>query len=426
MTRAIDRSEVTFKQEHDGAPPAAAESHAAAHHNGHDPHLAHHYATPSQQYEASKFGMWLFLGTELLFFGGLFVLYAVYRGNNPEMFAYGAQYMSSTLGAINTAVLILSSMTMAFAVRYAQLGRKNALAMTLGLTLLGGGIFMGIKYVEYEHKISHGLVWGINFYGTEQTAVAAAPDPDFQPAPVAPAAGDADKGRGLWMNTCIACHGDRGQGMPGQAFDIRDSPFIQDSSDGDLLAFIKQGRMGFDPASRTGIQMPPKGGNPRLNDDDLRDIIAYIRTLEPPAAAAPLTEETDGEAATAAPAEPEHRMDIRLMRSSIPPAEIGPRGLAAPYNGEALPPAPDTLLHPSIDPDRPANAHMFFGIYYMMTGLHGIHVLAGMGLIGWLLLGTLRGRYCDGYFTPIENTGLFWHLVDLIWIFLFPLFYLIH
>jgi cytochrome c oxidase subunit 3 len=79
-----------------------------------------------------------------------------------------------------------------------------------------------------------------------------------------------------------------------------------------------------------------------------------------------------------------------------------------------------------LDPEMPANTHQFFAIYYLMTGLHGIHVLIGVGVIGWLLWGSLKGRYGSDYYTPVDLVGLYWHVVDLVWIFLFPLFYLIH
>jgi cytochrome c oxidase subunit 3 len=72
-----------------------------------------------------------------------------------------------------------------------------------------------------------------------------------------------------------------------------------------------------------------------------------------------------------------------------------------------------------------ANPHIFFSIYFMMTGLHGIHVIAGMIAIGWVLRKTIRGQFSSEYYTPMEMTGLYWHLVDMIWIFLFPLLYLI-
>jgi cytochrome c oxidase subunit 3 len=79
-----------------------------------------------------------------------------------------------------------------------------------------------------------------------------------------------------------------------------------------------------------------------------------------------------------------------------------------------------------LDPALPPNTHRFFAIYYIMTGLHGIHVVIGVGVIGWLLIGSLRGRYNSDYYAPVDFVGLYWHVVDLVWIFLFPLFYLIH
>jgi len=82
-------------------------------------------------------------------------------------------------------------------------------------------------------------------------------------------------------------------------------------------------------------------------------------------------------------------------------------------------------LHPLKDPNRPTNAHMFFNIYFMMTGLHGIHVFVGIIMLSWLLVLSLKGRFGPEYFTPVDLGGLYWHIVDLIWIFLFPLFYLI-
>ncbi len=80
---------------------------------------------------------------------------------------------------------------------------------------------------------------------------------------------------------------------------------------------------------------------------------------------------------------------------------------------------------PRYDADRPANAHVFFGMYFLMTGLHGLHVIAGMVVITWLLVRSLKGHFSPGYFTPVDLGALYWHIVDLIWIFLFPLLYLI-
>src|SRR5687768_15511088 len=102
--------------------------HDAAHdHHAHPPHLAHHFDTPEQQFDSGKLGMWTFLATEILMFGGLFCAYAVYRYNHPDVFRYGEHHVDTRWGAINTIILLTSSLTMAMGVRYAQLGRKNLL-----------------------------------------------------------------------------------------------------------------------------------------------------------------------------------------------------------------------------------------------------------------------------------------------------------
>src|SRR5258707_14554731 len=126
---------------------AVAEPHAGEQGNHHDPNLAHHFDTPDQQYTSGKLGMWMFLGTEVLMFGGLFCAYAVYRHNHPEVFEYAHQYLDKNLGALNTIILITSSLTMAWGVRAAQMGKKGLLVALLALTILGGAGFMVVKTV---------------------------------------------------------------------------------------------------------------------------------------------------------------------------------------------------------------------------------------------------------------------------------------
>lgn len=213
------------------------------HHSASHPvHLAHHFADSEQQRESAKLGMWLFLLTEVLMFGGLFCTYAIFRSWNPEMFHNAHVHLNVFMGGLNTVVLITSSLTMALAIRFMQLGQKRKTMISLALTLGLAATFMVIKYFEYMHKI------------------------------------------------------DLGQ-LPGNLYTF------------------------------TGIE----GNNP----------------------------------------------------------------------------------------------HIFFGIYFLMTGLHGLHVFGGMCVISWLMFKTSRNAFSSEYYTPLELTGLFWHLVDLIWIFLFPLFYLI-
>ncbi len=208
----------------------------------HPTYLQHHFADSEQQMDAAKTGMWIFLLTEILTFGGLFVAYGIFRAWNPHMFYLAHKALNQSLGALNTIVLITSSLTMALSIWSMQNDKRKQTIIFLIATVVLAGTFMVVKYFEYSHKFHLGQ-------------------------------------------------------LPGKFY------------------------------TYTGIE----GSNP----------------------------------------------------------------------------------------------HIFFSIYFMMTGLHGIHVLIGMGLIVWLIIRTSKGHFSSAYYTPIEITGLFWHLVDMIWIFLFPLLYLI-
>lgn len=204
--------------------------------------LAHHFDDLEQQTEASTLGMWVFLITEILFFGGLFVGYAVYRSSYPEAFASGSHHLDVLLGTINTAVLIGSSLTMALAVHAAQQGQRQTLVVFLLGTIVLGLVFLGIKGVEYAHKFEESLV-------------------------------------------------------PGSMFQYE-----------------------------------------------------------------------------------------------------------GPYAHQA---------------------QLFFSFYFSMTGMHALHMVIGVGVLAVLTLLAWRGRFSARYYAPVEVTGLYWHFVDIVWIFLFPLLYLI-
>lgn len=208
----------------------------------HPSHLQHHFVDAEQQFDAAKAGMWIFLVTEVLFFGGLFAAYIIYRAWFPELFTLASEELNTLWGGVNTLVLIGSSLTVAMAIKSAQLNQKKAIVINLGITIALACIFMVIKYFEYTHKFELGI-------------------------------------------------------FPGEFYTFE------------------------------GIDHP--------------------------------------------------------------------------------------------------KANIFFSLYYMMTGLHGIHVLVGIGLMIWLIIKANKGAYDSEYYTPVEITGLYWHLVDIIWIFLFPLFYLI-
>ena len=300
------------------------------HHEEHPAHLQHHFETPVQQFDSAKLGMWLFLATEILLFGGLFCAYAVYRANHPEVFLWARHLLDTKLGAINTVILLTSSLTMAWAVRCSQLGQRRLLVLLLALTLLGGFGFLGIKYVEYSSKYRHGLLWGKEFK----------PDPHY-----------------------IAERFGLPEGDPG-------AETHEPASAGD-----------------THDTEPASGGAP----------------------AAPAGPAATGDGNPAA------KSRFAVERSTIRPGSTAPAGRARtePQTGHAVGPQPEKV-------------HVFFSIYFLMTGLHGLHVLAGMAVLTWLLVRSIKGHFGPSYFTPVDLGGLYWHLVDLIWIFLFPLLYLIH
>jgi cytochrome c oxidase subunit 3 len=206
------------------------------------PGLQHQFESLGQQKEASTLGMWVFLVTEILFFGGLFLAYTIYRSQYARGFALASHHMDILLGTVNTAVLICSSLTMAMAVHSAATGRRKFLVGSLAATMLLGAAFLGIKAVEYTEHIRHHL-------------------------------------------------------FPGPGFHY--------------------------------------GG-------------------------------------------PESR-----------------------------------------------SAEIFFSLYFAMTGLHALHMVIGIGLLSVLFVLARRGRFVPEYYSPVEMCGLYWHFVDIVWIFLFPLLYLI-
>lgn len=376
-----------------------------------DSHLAHHFDNPRQQFSAGKLGMWLFIATELLMFGGLFCLYAINRRNHPEIFEWGSQYLDRNWGFINTLVLIFSSFTMALAVRAAACSQQRQLVLFLTLTLICAVDFMAVKYLEYSHKFHDHLVWGEGFYQGEHATVAGS-------GPIVIEPGDPEHGGKLFGATCAACHGRDAAGLPKLGPSLHESTFISSLNDSGVVAFLKVGRATDDPRNTTGLVMPAKGGNPLLSDQDLADIASLLRTFQEAGGA--VVADTGQEAALAAAAVDEEEGPVE--RSVIPVAAAGPVGfapLAIAANKREF-----EVTRPPTELPMPPNAHIFFALYFCMTGLHGIHVLVGIAVILWLRARAVRGDFSGAYYTPVDFVGLYWHVVDMIWIFLFPLFYL--
>ncbi len=229
-----------------------AEGVAIDHETSH-PALQHHFENMEQQREAGTLGMWVFLVTEIMFFGGMFFAYTLYRNLYPEAFASASNHLDLTLGTINTVVLILSSFTMALAVYFAQTGKRRGQIIGLILTLVLGLTFLGIKAVEYHEKYVDRLI--------------------------------------------------PGKLIPNRPFD-----------------------------------------------------------------------------------------------------------------------AGSVHLLPGADAK---NVEMFYWIYFAMTGMHAVHMIIGAGILSVILFFAWRGKYGPEYHAPVEITGLYWHFVDIVWIFLFPLLYLL-
>jgi len=133
--------------------------------------LQHHFSDTVQQMESARLGMWLFLLTEILLFGGLFCFYAIYRAWYPEMFVNAHQYLDVTMGAVNTVVLITSSVTIALAIRSIQLNKRKTTLTLLVVTIILAVVFLVIKYFEYSHKFHLGQLPGkfYTFEGIEGT-----------------------------------------------------------------------------------------------------------------------------------------------------------------------------------------------------------------------------------------------------------------
>jgi cytochrome c oxidase subunit 3 len=334
------------------------------------------------------------------------------------------------MGAINTVVLLVSSLTAAWAVRNAQLGQRTLLIANILITIGCACTFMCVKYFEYSHKFHDGLLWGKHFNPKEEAweleifkhkhpeafelaeklrelekaapaAVAATPAPaetvapttEASAAPARPAAPPPEAG------AAAAAHPPEderaGPGAEAQATAKKHTgKTVPEGSNADPSTLDAEQKA---PPAETAAAPPEAAGTPAAE------------------AAAP----TAGAVAAAAAGAPERSAAAEAMElvSKASPAALKPL-VDAGIIGE--PSRGVTTV------GRPRNTHIFFGIYFFMTGLHGFHVLAGIGVWIWMLVRAVKNHFGASYFGPIDYAALYWHLVDLIWIYLFPLLYLIH
>ena len=402
-------------KEHDQAGHDASHEHGEVY-----PYTPHHFHEAQQHFDSGKMGVWLFLVTEILFFAGLFCAYTIFRGLHPEIFYWAHFYLDTFWGALNTVVLILSSFTAAWAVRNAQLGEKKLLKMNIVITIVGALIFMGVKSVEYSHKFHDGLLPAAHFEPKHE--VWETPSFKEQHPESAAAAEDIIAGLEARKNKQAA---------------VRDEVIHRN----DALALVpvqNNGDAALAPVSKTAVAPTAAPAAEAAADAkaeeskaaDAEEKIAeagegsMVGILKADAAqeaekAAEAEAAPEKVAAAKAPAAPELTDDEWLSRkiAALTYEERHPLDRAGVIRDSGGGP---------VEFARPDKAGIFFSIYFFMTGLHGFHVVVGIGLWIWMLTIVNRRKMGKKYFGPIEFTALYWHLVDLIWIYLFPMLYLIH
>jgi cytochrome c oxidase subunit 3 len=352
------------------AAPNATLEHADGHHE-HPAWLAHHFDDAEQQYDSGKLGMWLFLVTEVLFFSGMFCAYSLYRNRNPEVFEFCSAFLNEKLGAINTGVLLFSSLTMAWAVRAAQLRQHRILTGMLGATLGCAAIFLGVKAVEYSHKWEIGLLPG-KFYQAQ--------------LPHAPGEHAAHVGYLQYLMVVPLILTIVFLAYYIYAWMLRSTFHLRIA--GPLLV----AGMCFFAGVGLGV---------------------YLESAEEKSKAAAGEVAHQGEHAGHGHG---HEHEDHHHTAVSPPT--------APPQNDVLVDA-EELNTPDANVNQKGMAGLFFSIYYCMTGIHAIHIIGGMVVITWLIVKAARLEFHEEYFGPVDNVGLYWHLVDFIWIYLFPLLYLI-
>ena len=372
------------------APPASPAHGGDGHHGdvpmmvGHDgqmhpSNLQHFFVSSEQQFEASKLGMWLFLATELLLFGGMFVAYGIFRVQYPELFEAASLQLDTVLGAANTLVLLLSSLTMAWAIRGAQMDNRKVLIGNLVATIALASFFLGVKYFEYSHNSTRASTRA----STSSCAATRRPCRSWTasrrrrrcsrraPTTRCTTPRPSSRTRAPWSRPrgrSPARTRRRHRAAPPASRSTRPGP----------------GRRTFPPDRRRSLAAGPERGGAGIGG-------AVERAAQGEAQRAALA--TGAADQSAAGLETEH--------GDVDRAE-----------------AKEAIFH-----DR--RAGIFFSIYYMITGVHAIHIIIGIIAIGFLTVFSAKGKYSSVWYTPVENVGLYWHIVDIIWIFAFPLLYLI-
>ena len=370
------------------------------HDHDHPSFLAHHFDTPEQQFDSGKLGIWLFLVTEVLFFSGMFVAYAIFRNLRPDVFEGCSQFLNTKLGAINTGVLLFSSLTMAWAVRCSQTEEHKKLTGMLAATLSCAMIFLGVKSIEYSHKWGMGLLPAGLFSYDPANPHGTGDHPNYLFYLCLPFA-LVLVGVVVWLLMAI---------VKGNKFQVACAKPLT------VVAFSFFIGVGLGTILESGGSEGHADGHSGSAehahvDGDHHDAATHSETLA-----------VDGEFSV------QERLATDATNTGLMSDVSAREKQTAMASGTALTDQSDVKGAISEVPGNvltQRQAGVFFSIYYCMTGIHAIHILGGIGVMVWLLVRSVRQDFNRQYFGPVDYVGLYWHLVDLIWIYLFPLLYLI-
>jgi mono/diheme cytochrome c family protein len=357
------------------------------------------------------------------------------RYGHPDAFRWGAQLMNIPLAALGLGLLSLATVAASMALYFSGRSRRGATVVGLGLAILGCVGFIATVAADLDAKRHYGICPAAAFKPNDRyvarqhgvklpkgNLVKQADNPIVEIPPIVLRTVDSASGRKLFLGTCASCHGYGGEGLPGQGKSLATSEFVAQRDDVAMMEFVKVGRQTWDPLNTTKVQMPPKGGNPRLNDDDLRDIIAYLRTLQAAAprgaaaASAASAAQSPGARAPASASSIPGPIDVSLLLPAwfIPSPPDGPPGLS------------DEFLRSAARPNwkPPTDGVAFANSFYFGTELGAMH--AGLVALGLALLcaQALRGRIAAERRAPLALGVIACAVMTASWYIAFPFLYL--
>lgn len=418
-------------QQATAAPQPLATAPAAA-----PPTLREQVAMCLRQAGVAPLDVGIFAAGYFAFAALLALLCVAARDGHENAWQWGQKLMNLPLAATGLAALCAATAASAVAPLLARRSRRGPAAAALGLAALGCLAFVTTVLMDYDVKWRYGIRPGPQFkpnarYAASRFGVTlpkargGQPAADFpRPAPVARSVDDA-LGRRLFLGTCATCHAANAQGLPGQGKSLVANDFIRRLSDAQLLEFLRAGRPPWDPANTTKVQMPPRGGNPMLNDDDLRDIVAYLRSLQAgaPPVAANLHEPGQqkvapgGHAASAPATRAGPDSDAALLAAGwvVMPPTAGPTGLSANYVADSTRPKWQA----------PPDGETFANAYYVATQFGLLHALGLTAVFAVLFVLALRGRVSAERRAAIALASTACSVVTLTWLLLMPFVYLL-